>query len=115
MKKVSMIIIVLLVATLLSGCRELTERTHITDYVTVTDAQHNGSSLEPYFVGGHTYLRSIPETNIVCVSYKDIEDKIDNKDYYEKCKDKIGEKVKASIRVDKYDDDTVKYIIESIE
>ena len=115
MKKVSMIIIGLLVATLLSGCRELTERTHITDYVTVTDVQHNSSRLEPYFVGGRTYLRSIPETNIVCVSYKDMEDKFDNKDYYEKCKDKIGEKVKASMRVDKYDDDTVKYIIESIE
>ena len=53
MKKVSMIIIGLLVATLLSGCRELTERTHITDYVTVTDSHHNGSRLEPYFVGGH--------------------------------------------------------------
>lgn len=37
MKKVSMIIIGLLVATLLSGCRELTERTDITDYVTDTD------------------------------------------------------------------------------
>ena len=115
MKKVSMIIIGLLVATLLSGCRELTERTYITDYVTVTDSHHNGSRLEPYFVGGHTYSRSIPETNIVRVSYKDIEYKIDNKDYYEKCKDKIGEKVKALIRVDKYNDGTVKYIIESIE
>lgn len=72
MKKIAMLILGLLVATLLSGCRELTERTHITDYVTVTDVQHNSSRLEPYFVGGHTYLRSIPETNIVCVSYKDM-------------------------------------------
>lgn len=63
-----MLILGLLVASLLSGCRELTERTHITDYVTVTDAQHNGSRLEPYFIAGQTYIRSIPETNIVCVS-----------------------------------------------
>lgn len=115
MKKVSIIIIGLLVTSLLSGCRELTERTYITDYVTVTDSHHDDSRLEPYLVGRQTYIMSIPETNIVCVSYKDIEDKFDNKDYYEKYKDKIGEKVKALIRIDKYDDGTVKYIIESIE
>ena len=110
-----MLILGLLVISSLSGCSELVERTHINDYVTITYTKYHPGYSTTELMGNTIYEDDVDPSYIVKVQYKGKEEWYDDEELYKKYKDKIGEKIKASIRVDKYDDGTVKYIIESIE
>lgn len=115
MKKIAMLILGLLVVSLLSGCSELVERTHINDYVTITDADYSPGYSSIYLIGGTIYDDTVDPEYIIEYEYNGIEDCVDDEDIYNKYRDKIGEKVPAVIRVDTYDDGTIKYIVESVD
>lgn len=110
-----MLILGLLVVSLLSGCSELVERTHINDYVTITDADYSPGYSSIYLIGGTIYDDTVDPEYIIEYEYNGIEDCVDDEDIYNKYRDKIGEKVPAVIRVDTYDDGTIKYIVESVD
>lgn len=115
MKKIAMLILGLLVVSLLSGCSELVERTHINDYVTITDADYSPGYSSIYLIGGTIYDDTVDPDYIIEYEYNGTEDCVDDEDIYNKYRDKIGEKVPAVIRVDTYDDGTIKYIVESVD
>ena len=115
MKKIAMLILGLLVVPLLSGCSELVERTHINDYVTITDADYHPGYSTTELMGNIIYDDTVDPDYIIDYEYNGTEDCADDEDIYNKYKDKIGEKVPAVIRVDTYDDGIIKYIVESVD
>lgn len=115
MKKITILILGLLVVSSLSGCSELVERTHINDYVTITDADYHHGYSTTELMGNTIYDDTVYPEYIIDYEYNGTEDCVNDEDIYNKYRDKIGEKVPAVIRVDTYDDGTIKCIVEFVD
>lgn len=108
---------ILVFSLFLFGCANLISTETSTVKVEVVSVDFKDSYITYYYnPATKTCLpQNNPEKYEVIVEYNDVTYKFTGKDTYEKCSDKVGKKVNATLEIDKYDDGTVKYIITDIE
>lgn len=114
MKKFISLLLVFVFMFCLTGCAKEVSRREFTTKVEITDTYHTGFYLQPIKSGSVTTFISHPERNYVYVTYEDIEYQIDNEEYYEYCKDHIGDIIFAIFDKVSYDDGTYRYILKDL-
>ena len=117
LKKFYNIAVILVFSLFLSGCANLISTETSTVEVEVVSVDFKDSYITYYYSPATKTCmsRNNPEEYEVIVKYDDVTYKFTDKDTYEKCSDKVGKKVNATLEIDKYDDGTIKYIITDIE
>lgn len=109
MKKINSIILILLLVTLMfSGCAELVRSETTTVEAVVTDTYHRNAWMQPIRAGKVTTFVRHPAKNCVVVEYEEVTLTINDIDMYEQYKDKIGTTIQCELIVDYYDDGTCK-------
>ena len=109
MKKI--LILLLYVSFLLTGCSKLVSTETKNVEVTITDTYHKASWMQPVSTGKFTTWITHPAVWRVYVEYDGAEYTIDGADTYKLFEDKIGQTVTGILEIRKYDDGTSKYDI----
>ena len=109
MKKINSIILILLIVTLMfSGCAELVRSETMTVDAVVTDTYHRNAWMQPIRAGKVTTFVRHPAKNCVVVEYEEVTLTINDKDVYDQYKNNIGAIVQCELVMDYYDDGTCK-------
>lgn len=109
MKKI--LIFLLCISFLLTGCSKLVGTETKNVEVTITDTYHRAVWMQPVSTGKFTTWITHPAVWRVYVEYDDVEYTIDDADTYELFEDKIGQTATGILEIRKYDDGTSKYDI----
>ncbi len=115
MKKIVGILLILSIIFITVGCAECISTEYETVEVKVTDAHHKGVWMQPMKVGKTTTYINHPAKYKITVEYDGKEYVIDDRDTYNKYKDKLGQTTNATLEIKTYDDDSVRYNIISLE
>ncbi len=111
--KIRKIIFVLtfFIVTFLASCAKITKEEDIDVKATIIGTYHRPSCVIPIRSGDITTFITQPAVYKVTVEYEGIEYKISDRNFYEECKDKIGETVKVVCHKIYYDNgDTIQGI-----
>ena len=116
MKKIFVTVLALvLVCCLFVGCAKLISTDYTTVEAIVVDEYHRSAYVAPMRVGKVTTFRTVPAVYWIIVEYDGIEYTISGHDTWEQYKHMIGCAVPATMKINTYDDGTVKHYITAIE
>ena len=109
--------ILLLVVMVFSfvGCAECISTEYKDVQVTVVDKYHRSVWVQPIIAGKVRAFITHPEVWEITVEYKNVNYTINDRDTYNKYKDKIGQAVCGELKIETYDDGTVKYDVVSLK
>lgn len=97
------------------GCAKCISTEYENVEVTIIDEYHRGVYMTPMRVGKVTTFVTHPAVWRITVGYNGVEYTIGGSDTYNKYKDKIGQTTIGELKIETYDDGTVKYGIMSLE
>lgn len=109
MKKVNSIILILLIITLMfSGCAKLVHSETTVVEAEVVATYHKNAWMQPIKSGKTFTFIHHPEQNCVVVEYDGVRLTIDDIGVYQQYKDAIGQTIQCKMVTDYYDDNTCK-------
>ena len=106
MKK--LIMMILICSIFFTGCSEIISEERLDIAVTVTDSHYSGAWTSIIPVGDIYVTTYYDAEYYIYLTYEGKEYSINDEDTYNKYKDKVGEDVKATLVVEKYDNTTTK-------
>lgn len=114
--KRKIIAIIMLIGTIfsmiiLSGCAKVINTEYKEVDVKITDTYHRAAYTTPIRAGKVTSIVAHPAIYRIYVAYEGIEYTLNGNGIYGKYKNKIGQTVKGKLKIDTYNDNTVKYDI----
>lgn len=107
MRRVLILITVLIALLMLIGCAELVSEETKQVEVTITDAYHKGSWMQPVLAGKVTTFITHPAEYNIVVMHNNTSYTINDYDTYEKYKDCIGQTTTATLVTKTYDNGRV--------
>lgn len=110
MKKV-LIFMLIAVLVMLTGCAKVINTEYKEVDVKITDTYHRAAYVTPIRAGKVTSLVTHPAVHRTYVEYEGVEYTLNGSGIYGKYKNKIGQTVKGKLKIDTYDDGTVRYDI----
>ena len=108
------LLLIILPAVILTGCAKLISTDYATVEATIVDEYHRSGYSAPMRVGKVMTLRHIPAVHYITVEYNGIQYNLHGRDVWNQYKDLIGYTVPATMKIDTYDDGTVKHDITAI-
>ena len=111
MKKILSIMMIICLIITLTGCAKLVSTEYENVEVNVVDIYHKAMWLQPMRCGKVTTFITHPARYETIIEYEGIEYTIDDRDTYDRYKDKIGQTAIGTLEILTYDDGTVKYNI----
>ena len=115
--KTKIILITMITLCLVSciGCRKLVSTEYEKVEVTITDEYHRGTYVTPMKVGSVTTMHTHPAVYKIYFEYNGEEHYINNRDTYEKYKDKIGQTAIGTLEIRTYDNGSVNCSITKLD
>lgn len=110
MKRV-LIFMLIAVLVVLTGCAKLVNTEYETVDVKITDKYYRSAYMTPVRAGKATTFVTHPAVHRIYIEYKGVEYTISGSTVYHQYKDKIGQTVKGKLKIDTYDDESIKYSI----
>ena len=114
-KNIFMFLLSLTMIFTLVGCAKCISTEYENVEVNIVDKYYRSTWLQPMSVGKVTTFITHPAVYQISVEYNGIEYKIDDRDTYNKYKNKIGQDATGTLEINKYDDDTVRYDVISLD
>jgi hypothetical protein len=96
------------------GCAECISTEYTEVSVTIVNEYHCASRVRRVWTGKSFAMTTYPAQYKITVDYDGIEYTFDDKELYDKYKDKIGQTATGELEIKTYDDGTVTYDITSI-
>lgn len=109
---VGIIVLIAIILLCFVGCTELINTETQEVDATVTDIYHQAMWLQPIKCGKITTYITHPAQYKVTFVYEDITLTVDDKELYDRYKDKIGTTVKCDLITEYYDDNSVRQKLE---
>ena len=105
------ILIFMLIAVLvtLTGCAKVISTEYNEVDVKITDIYYRAAYVTPLRVGKVTTFITHPAIYQIYVEYEGVEYTLSGSGIYNKYKNRIGQTVKGKLKIDIYDDNTIKY------
>lgn len=97
------------------GCTKCINTEYKNVEVTIVDKYHRAMWMQPIVSGKITTYITHPAEYEITVEYNGVKHTIDNKDTYNKYKDKIGQTAIGELEIKTYDNGAVIYDIVSLE
>lgn len=110
MKK-ALIFVLIAVLVTLTGCAKVISTEYKEVDVKITDIYYRAAYVTPLRAGKVTTLITHPAIYRIYVEYEGVEYTLSGSSIYNKYKNKIGQTVKGKLKIDTYDDNTIKYKI----
>ena len=110
MKRV-LIFVLIAVLVMLTGCTKIINTEYKEVDVKITDTYYRAAYVTPIRVSKVTSVITHPAVYHTYIEYEGIEYTLSGSSIYNKYKNKIGQTVKGKLKIDTYDDNTVKYDI----
>ena len=115
MKRVLIFMLIAVLVTL-TGCAKIINTEYKEVDVKITDTYHRAAYVTPIRAGKVTSLITHPAVYRTYIKYEGIEYTLSGSSIYNKYKNKVGQTVKGKLKIDTYDDNTIRYdIIEIYE
>lgn len=118
MKIKNRIFVLLLLVLLLFGlvgCAKLVSTEYKNVEVTIVDKHYTAMWMQPMLVGKVTTFITHPAVWKIIVEYNGVEYTINDEDTYNKYENKIGQTAIGELKIETYDDGTIRYGIVSLE
>lgn len=96
------------------GCAKCINTEYKQVEVTIVDEYHRGMWLQPVRIGKVSSIITHPEICRITVEYNGVKYTINDKDTYDKYKDKVGEIAIAELKINTYDDGSTSSDITSL-
>ena len=114
MKRILIFMLIAVLMVVLTGCAKIIKTEYKTVDVEITDKYHRAAYLTPIRAGKVTTMVTHPAVYRIYVKYEGVEYTISGSGIYNQYKNKIGQTIKGKLRIDTYDDKTVRYDIVEI-
>lgn len=110
MKRV-LIIMLIAVLVVLTGCAKVINTEYKEVDVKITDTYHRAAYVTPIRAGKVSSVVTHPAVYRTYVEYEGVEYTLSGSGIYGKYKNKIGQTIKGKLKIDTYDDNTIRYDI----
>lgn len=110
MKKFLVFMLIAVLVTL-TGCARVINTEYKEVDVKITDTYHRAAYVTPLHAGKVTSLITHPAVYRIYVEYGGVEYTFSGSDIYNKYRNKVGQTVKGKLKINTYDDNSVKYDI----
>ena len=109
-----LVFMLIAVLVILTGCAQLINTEYKEVDVKITDKYHRAAYVTPVRAGKATMMITHPAVYHISVEYEGVEYTISGSTVYGQYKNKIGQTVKGKLKIDTYDDETIRYDIVEI-
>ena len=107
MKRV-LIFMLIAVLVMLTGCTKIINTEYKEVDVKITDTYHRAAYVTPIRAGKVTSVVTHPAIYRIYIEYEGVKYSLSGSGIYYKYKNKIGQTVKGKLKIDTYDDNTVR-------
>ena len=114
-KNILMFLLIVAMMFSLVGCAKCISTEYQNVEVNVVDKYYRGTWIQPIICGKVRTVITHPAVYQIKVEYNNIEYTISDRDTYNKYKDKIEQTAVGILKINKYDDGTVRYDVISLE